>query len=400
MDFVVVYIEHDNNVLGNYDWPKVDLHINWADGILKQYPDRRGIVVSHCILAKQLKDQYNIGEFDGSSMEDELPGYRIYHSLKDNPNLFLMLCGHYCPDGGTGEYRRSDTYSGNTIHTVLANYQNFKNGGDGWFRILTFKPSENKIYFYTFSNYNEPRWRTESMSQFALSFPEYLNLGTVIDVGNDEFAEHEYKIFHAGHQYEWYVEAINQTTGTKTTSDKWTFTYSTPASYTLNITALLLGLFDGATMIPDNVTIELRKNTDYDLVESKNITLNSSGEGSAVFSAVSDDTPYYIVLKHRNSIETWSKFWQSFNNGTLNYDFTDSQNKAYGRNLKMKNSKWCIYSGEISGDQFIDSDDVTAVFNAQGLSGYVIQDVTGDNFVDSDDVTLIFNNQGVGSKHP
>ena len=69
--------------------------------------------------------------------------------------------------------------------------------------------------------------------------------------------------------------------------------------------------------------------------------------------------------------------------------------------MKKKGTKWCIIGGEIANnDQFIDGDDVTAAFNAQGLSGYVIQDVTGDDFVDGDDVTLAFNNQGVGAITP
>jgi hypothetical protein len=165
----------------------------------------------------------------------------------------------------------------------------------------------------------------------------------------------------------------------------------------LYLTALIEGFWNGTSMVSDVVTVQLRGSTSpYSLVEEDEVTLNTSGVGTAYYSTISNTTPYYIVIKHRNSIETWSAEPQEFSSVNLNYDFTDSQTKAYGNNLKLKSGKWCIYGGEIANaDQYIDGDDVTAAFNAQGLSGYVIQDVTGDNYVDGDDVTLIFNNQGV-----
>ena len=56
----------------------------------------------------------------------------------------MVVNGHY-----PGEGRRTDLNDcGQPVHQVLMDYQSRINGGDGWLRYFTFKPSENKIYAY------------------------------------------------------------------------------------------------------------------------------------------------------------------------------------------------------------------------------------------------------------
>ena len=180
--------------------------------------------------------------------------------------------------------------------------------------------------------------------------------------------------------------------------------YKTNLLFKLNVSVLIEGFYNSNTntMVSDTVTVYLAKaNSPYAKVDSSKIFLNSAGTGAAYFAKAVRDSIYYLVIKHRNSIETWSASGQTFNSFDMTYDFTNAQNKAYGNNLVQMGSKWCIYSGEIAnGDQYIDGNDVSAAFNAQGISGYIIQDVTGDNYVDADDVSLTFNNQGVGAITP
>lgn len=170
----------------------------------------------------------------------------------------------------------------------------------------------------------------------------------------------------------------------------------------LNLTALIEGFYDGSSLISDTVIVELRNTfSPYALVEQSKAVLNSAGSATVKFFNALDATSYYIIIKHRNSIETWSATGQSFSGGMMTFNFTSAQAQAYGGNLKSKLGKWCIYGGEIANDdQYIDGDDVTFAFNAQGISGYVKQDVTGDDYVDGDDVTLAYNNQGIGSIYP
>jgi len=145
MDFIVVYLEFDR--IAN---PGV---LAWADDLLTTYGNRRAIVVSHYLI--------EVGE--GASFGPQ--GAAIYNALKDNPNLFLMLSGHK-----HGEGKRVDVESPNhTIHTLLADYQERSNGGDGWLRILEFSPLDDLIRVKTYSP-TLNLYETDSDSQFELSY--------------------------------------------------------------------------------------------------------------------------------------------------------------------------------------------------------------------------------------
>lgn len=62
-------------------------------------------------------------------------------------------------------------------------------------------------------------------------------------------------------------------------------------------------------MRPDTVTVELRNNTPpYSLVDQTKILLDNNGQGNGKFYEAVNGTPYYIVVKHRNSIETWAHY--------------------------------------------------------------------------------------------
>lgn len=140
MDFIVVNLQYrpDGDILA------------WADALLKAHPDRRAIVVSHEIL-----------DADASFT---FLGQAIYRALRDNPNLFLLLCGHVHT-----EARRTDVYQGRMIHTLLADYQDEPNGGDGWLRILLFSPRDHTIQVMTYSPTLD-RYQTDADSQFTLSY--------------------------------------------------------------------------------------------------------------------------------------------------------------------------------------------------------------------------------------
>jgi hypothetical protein len=142
MEFIVINLDYA---------PGPDI-IDWADAMLKRHSNRRAIVVSHHILS-----HHTMGGNDF-----EFPS--IYEALKDNPNLFLMLCGHV-----GGEERRTDTFNGNNIHTLLADYQWEPNGGDGWLRILEFSPVKNEIRVRTYSPTLDEN-QTDADSQFTLKY--------------------------------------------------------------------------------------------------------------------------------------------------------------------------------------------------------------------------------------
>ena len=86
---------------------------------------------------------------------------------------------------------------------------------------------------------------------------------------------------------------------------------------TLYLTALIEGHYNGNSMVPDTVTVELHNATvPYATVDSQKGILNSNGAGTFNFTKAVTGTPYYIVVKHRNSIETWSATPQSFSSSS------------------------------------------------------------------------------------
>jgi hypothetical protein len=123
----------------------------WAENLLIKYPTRRAIVISHDIM------NYATGDWTTN-------GLAIYNALKDNPNLFLILCGH-----NHYEARRTDTYNGNTIYSLLADYQDLPDGGNGWLRIMEFCPATNEIKVKTYSPYLN-QYQIDDDSQFTLSY--------------------------------------------------------------------------------------------------------------------------------------------------------------------------------------------------------------------------------------
>jgi hypothetical protein len=122
MDFILISLEYE---------PGSSV-IAWADGLLQTHSDRRGIVVTHCLLATN-------GTWLG-------PGQEIYDTLKDNPNLFMILGGHM-----HGEALRTDEYQGRQVYSLLADYQDLPSGGDGWLRIMEFQPASDRIRVLTYS---------------------------------------------------------------------------------------------------------------------------------------------------------------------------------------------------------------------------------------------------------
>lgn len=78
-----------------------------------------------------------------------------------------------------------------------------------------------------------------------------------------------------------------------------------------------------------------------------------------------------------------------------------AQNKAYGNNLKLKGTKWCIYSGDVNQDGIVDIGDLVLVDNDNYnfVTGYTNTDINGDGIVDVTDlVTADYNNLNFVSK--
>lgn len=144
LDFIIINLEYDPT-------PNPEV-LAWADSLLKTYSKRRAIINSHQIITPGIPGNFSY------------QGQVMYDSLKSNTNLFLMLCGHH-----SGEGQRTDVFNGNTVYSLVADYQSRTNGGNGWMRIMEFFPQTNEISVKTYSPYLD-EWETDIDSEYMLYY--------------------------------------------------------------------------------------------------------------------------------------------------------------------------------------------------------------------------------------
>ncbi len=152
--------------------------------------------------------------------------------------------------------------------------------------------------------------------------------------------------------------------------------------------------------VADVITIELRDpvNTNLILYQNSNVMLTTAGYCELNDIPVYLNGNYYIVTKHRNSLETWSAAPVSFaSSGHVNYSFVTSSTQAYGGNMKSLGGYMVIYSGDVNGDGIIDGTDMLLIDNlSSGYSiGYLNEDVNGDGLIDGTDMSFVENNSQV-----
>ncbi len=152
------------------------------------------------------------------------------------------------------------------------------------------------------------------------------------------------------------------------------------------------------TGIADKITVELHDALNTATVHYQNTNVMLHTDGTAILNDILSNLTdeYYIVIRHRNSIETWSKLPVSFSgSGAVEYDFTNAATQAYGNNMSLvQGGKYALYCGDINGDNTIDGSDLSAIDNALTLimEGYISEDVNGDGKIDASDVAFIDDN--------
>lgn len=163
----------------------------------------------------------------------------------------------------------------------------------------------------------------------------------------------------------------------------------------LNLTALMEGFYQP---IPnylnqrDTVRTYLRNtNSPYAVVDSsKNVIDSLNFNGNFEFRNASNGS-YYIVCKHRNSIETWSTSGVAYpQGGQYSYNFSNDAASAFGNNLYLKGIKYCMYSGDVNQDEVVDLNDLGLIDNDAYMfeTGYIVTDVNGDFVVDLSDMSI------------
>lgn len=151
--------------------------------------------------------------------------------------------------------------------------------------------------------------------------------------------------------------------------------------------------------IQDTVSVLIRNAAaPYDIKDSSRGYIDLTGTVTLNYSNILNGVNYYLVVKHRNSIETWSRSGgEVFTGSVLNYDLTTSASQAYGNNQKLVGSKYSVFTGDVNQEGSVDLTDIITIYNDAGLfaSGYINTDLNYDNLADLTDIIYAYNNSSI-----
>jgi hypothetical protein len=146
-----------------------DVALDWAAGVIKANSDKDVIIVTH---AFTYADNMRMSKCDSNSsysfgVGSDNDGEDVWTKLGSKyANVVMVLSGHVVQGDGTG--RRVDYgVNGNLVNEILADYQSWTNGGNGYLRVMTFQPALNQVVVKTYSPWLN-QWLTDSHHQFTV----------------------------------------------------------------------------------------------------------------------------------------------------------------------------------------------------------------------------------------
>ncbi|MDQ3022492.1 MAG: hypothetical protein M3R36_18280 [Bacteroidota bacterium] len=182
--------------------------------------------------------------------------------------------------------------------------------------------------------------------------------------------------------------------------------YTGSISVTVNV--LFEGLYNPQTFMlnrKDSLTIYLRDAAaPYTLRDSSKRAIDSANRFATFHFYNATTGSYYMVLKHFNSLETWTRDGGVFLDESVvaySFDFFNTYTWAYGQNVKRVvnappfDPVYCIYSGDVNQDGTIDLNDISEIDNntySFAAGRFIPADLNGDNLVDVSDLLIAENN--------
>lgn len=158
------------------EWGPRDKALEWANQVLRKYPDRTAIIATHAYLysdstrydwqRKGEEQKWNPHYYGTKGGIND--GEEIWQKLvKKHANVFMTINGHVLDDG-LG-FLVSKGVQGNPVNQILVNFQQpiFPLGGEGWLRLLEFLPDGQTIQVKTYSPLFE-KYKTDPDNQFII----------------------------------------------------------------------------------------------------------------------------------------------------------------------------------------------------------------------------------------
>jgi hypothetical protein len=159
--YQLLTIDGDGYLFLSMDWCPSASELAWANDVLTTHSTRRAVLITHGYLND-----------DGGQSGVHFCGDTTYiwdSVVKRHHNLQIVLSGHVHDVDGQA-YRMDWNWGGKRVHQMLANYQDYENGGNGWLRILEVNTDARRIDVKTYSPYLN-QYMTGPASQFSLVYP-------------------------------------------------------------------------------------------------------------------------------------------------------------------------------------------------------------------------------------
>ena len=150
--YALINASGEDLLMMNLDMCPTDDTLNWANAVIDSYPNRKVIIYDHSYLnnngLRHTNVCYNLGVAgnDGEDMWNKL--------VSQHDNIILVISGH-----NAGSSMKVDYVNGQPITQILADFETYENGGDGYLRILhiyTVCKKSRCIYIFAIYKYISP----------------------------------------------------------------------------------------------------------------------------------------------------------------------------------------------------------------------------------------------------
>jgi hypothetical protein len=154
---------------GGVDWLILSMEfgprepvLTWANQVVTDHPQRRVILLTHTHIYSDdtLHGSLPTHFWTPTSYGRTNNGPEVWDKfLKRHANVSFVFNGHVLNDGagrlvGIGDH-------GNKVYQMLANYQMYPNGGNGWLRLVQFFPQQDKFTVSTYSPALRRYWASD-----------------------------------------------------------------------------------------------------------------------------------------------------------------------------------------------------------------------------------------------
>ena len=161
--------------------PRRDV-VRWANEVVANHSDRSVIMATHAYAYfdntrydwkrhgdKQAWNPHSYAMAQATS-DDVSDGEELWtHLISQHENFVLTLNGHVLDDG-LGRLA-TPTPAGRSVQQMLVNFQMKPRGGDGWLRLLEFRPDGKTVQVYDYSPTRQQR-NESPQNQFAFQLPD------------------------------------------------------------------------------------------------------------------------------------------------------------------------------------------------------------------------------------